>query len=1090
MSRTGRRARIAAEGVAVAALYMVAAALVTWPAIAHLDQVIIGGGELGGWLWRQWWHSLEFEALVVSDLALIDRLVALVGLGRYPETGNILDVMLLAWPLQSVFGLTAGYNLQVLLTLSINGLCGYALARSLAGDRVVALAAGLVAVINPVCFQDIEASGLRQVLLWWVLLLPIPLRRAIEHRSAPAAAASGLLLGLSAAFYWFYGLFAGMLVVIWVAVHLWQHRAQAVQTLKGLRWLGDLALFTALVAVPFATPYVLDEGEGRGVGRTSELPELTWAQDFPDLDTLLEVPLRPSTPEENLLSSLQRGLMSSWSPDWIVNPGHGRSMPVAVFWLGVLPLLVVPRWRTPVALAWLAVFIVFYLGTLGPFLKPPGGQVDTAEVVRVGGEAVRLPWTWMFKWIPGMARMFGPYRMGSLLVVASVGLLALGLARLPGGSWPRRVAALAVIAATLLQAQWRWDIEDPVQEAQAPSAFLTPLGVSAFRVPTFYEALAADPDTGIIELPLGQQQDLICLYQLHHGRKVYGSWATEGAVPPLLRERGGGPAGAQLRHLAARDGYAPSVDEALSTLSRDPAEADLSLFGDQELGLTLAAGGYHHVVLHERGYFLVDPERGAELYQTAVGQLAARLGVQPEEQVDLAWFDFPGNRSQASQPARATWTASRIALHDDALPSEFRMAVFDVTARAEAYDGPIPELGPPPPTSEEPTQPSLGESPDIVLVVVPGLGADGSEPGLEAAFLDGLNRTPSVRFSQVHAQSTSPYLGLGSLLTSAYPSALPLCSLQGGDPRMGDNAPTTWCTALPRTVVTLPQALATHGYKTGATVAEADPARDTDRWTVVINDVQGWWDQVPDQPRFAMVVVPDLAVVEPGPGLTVASLTAGIGADVDGLLTALEEDATRGAPWILITSTTALAAPAEPGWLALDRLRVPVLIFDPAAEGPTVEVDRIAAVTDVMPTILARAGAKPQEGLQGTDLLTPEGPPTDRTVYSAAGDALALRAGRWLLTFRGGLPDSMSLDPLVTDRLLNHTADDGAFFRLHDVVADPDQRQDLLQADPATAAALREALVVIRTEQASLQGDLATPERLEALRARNGGGTW
>ena len=35
----------------------------TWPAADPEAGVILGGGELGGWLWRQWWHVQEIEAL-------------------------------------------------------------------------------------------------------------------------------------------------------------------------------------------------------------------------------------------------------------------------------------------------------------------------------------------------------------------------------------------------------------------------------------------------------------------------------------------------------------------------------------------------------------------------------------------------------------------------------------------------------------------------------------------------------------------------------------------------------------------------------------------------------------------------------------------------------------------------------------------------------------------------------------------------------------------------------------------------------------------------------------------------------------------
>ncbi|MBK7758698.1 MAG: hypothetical protein IPI35_20335 [Deltaproteobacteria bacterium] len=77
----------------------------TWPAINHLDEVIIGGGELGGWLWRYWWHFTELEAIAASDLSFTDRVLTFLSLGRYPETGNILDVLFVSFPLSLIWDL-------------------------------------------------------------------------------------------------------------------------------------------------------------------------------------------------------------------------------------------------------------------------------------------------------------------------------------------------------------------------------------------------------------------------------------------------------------------------------------------------------------------------------------------------------------------------------------------------------------------------------------------------------------------------------------------------------------------------------------------------------------------------------------------------------------------------------------------------------------------------------------------------------------------------------------------------------------------------------------------------------------------------
>ena len=155
-----------------------------------------GGGELGGWLWRYWWHFTELEAIAASDLSFTDRVLTFLSLGRYPETGNILDVLFVSFPLSLFWELPAHYNLKVFFILVVDGLCGYALGRSLSRQPVTALAAGLLAVVNPLNLQDIHGSGLRQVVLWWVLLFPIALARAEERQRPIDGALAGLVLAL------------------------------------------------------------------------------------------------------------------------------------------------------------------------------------------------------------------------------------------------------------------------------------------------------------------------------------------------------------------------------------------------------------------------------------------------------------------------------------------------------------------------------------------------------------------------------------------------------------------------------------------------------------------------------------------------------------------------------------------------------------------------------------------------------------------------------------------------------------------------------------------------------------------------------
>ena len=618
-----RGKRVVFEVLLAVVLFTALAVLMTWPAAAHLDEVIIGGGELGGWLWRQWWHFEEVAALGASEQGAFASLSSLVGLGRFPETGNILDLLLLSYPLRELVGFPADHNLKVIVILMGNGLCGYALARSFTDSVLVSIAAASVAIFNPLVIQDINKTGLRQVLLWWLLLYPIFLARAGRTCDRSDGFLVGAVFSAIAAFYWFYGLFAAMMTAVWLVWWWWSVRPP---WQRAFRWLLPSAATAAVGIFLFLMPYLSAGQEEGNKGGSERLPEVTFLLSYPAYDTVASAPLRPTSYRENVLSSLHRGIDSAWPADHVIDPRHGvKAFPAIVFLVGVIPAIFIPRARI-----WLAIYTIFWLGTMGPFLKL-GAQKDTADVVMLGDYVVRMPYVLMFKIVPGMSRMFAPYRMASIVVVAAVALVSISLDRFR--TRQRVPIALLVAAAIILQPFYRFDLEE-VQANARPSMWRIPTQISAMSVPDWYTELDPEGWEGIIELPLEQQQDLICTYQSFHHRKVYRSWATSPAVPPWIRRTGGGDVGKRLRWLASAEPRRDPTEEIFRQLSSDPLASDLNALVDADFDRLLASGDYRWLVVHERGYYLVDPSQGSILYRDVVRRISERLGIQPEQHTE------------------------------------------------------------------------------------------------------------------------------------------------------------------------------------------------------------------------------------------------------------------------------------------------------------------------------------------------------------------------------------------------------------------------------------------------------------------------
>ena len=686
----GRLRRASGEALLALLVFGGLAVAVTWPVVGNLDQVIVGGGELGGWLWRSWWHFQEVEALGQSELGFLDRVATLVGLGRYPETGNILDILLLSYPLDRWFGFPASHNLKVLVILIGNGLCGYVLARSLSPSRAVALAAGAVAIVNPIVFQDINKTGLRQVLLWWLLLYPVVLARAQRTGSRIDGALVGVVFSLVAGFYWFYGLFA----VMFSALHVggWWIKERPLFR-QAMEWMVPATIAAAVGVLFFVTPY-LSSGAGQsGQGGIENLPELTFFLEFPAYDTIADAPLRPANYRDNVLSSLHRTIDSAWPADYAFNPEHGvLALPLAAFLFGVLPGLFVRRART-----WAVVWGVFFLGTLGPFLKL-GAQKDTSEVVLLGDHVIRLPYALMFQFIPGMSRMFAPYRMASMVVVATVALVALCLGGLP--PWRRRLLGAVALVGVALQPFYRFDL-GPVEEGSGgPAMWRVPTQTSAMQVPAWYRGLDPDTRQGIVELPLEQQQDILTAYQSVHRQKVYRSWATAPAIPPPFRESGGGAPAQRLRWLASEEPAGDRAEGLLRDLSREPLDTDLSLLPDEALRALMGEADYRWIVVHERGFYLHEPTQGDVMYRHVVRALAERLGQEPVELTEHEAFDWPGKERQfPAGPAWIPWSSREVHLPSERMPSRYFMAVFDL----QTWAGEHPPAGTPSPAPDTPS---------------------------------------------------------------------------------------------------------------------------------------------------------------------------------------------------------------------------------------------------------------------------------------------------------------------------------------------------------------------------------------------------
>ncbi len=535
------------------------------------------------------------------------------------------------------------------------------------------------------------------------------------------------------------------------------------------------------------------------------------------------------------------------------------------------------------------------------------------------------------------------------------------------------------------------------------------------------------------------------------------------------------------------------------------------------------------ILLVLRSFGLPEGRDGASVLWASFGFLLVAGAVELAGRL----FDWPRDSAPRIRASRGRAMGRR-------LRRNLRAVLPLLPALSLACGGPGGELQE---VAAPPVQQAAPDSPNLLLLLIPGLRADPrGRPAAEQAFYGGLGKTPSLRFDAAYAQSSHPFTSLGSLLVGRYASAIPLCSLY--ESYATSSAEPAWCTRIPGDQHTLPEVLGIYGYRT-AFFPVAFPGADllaprfqhwqdcSDQWNeegtrwAQLNARVGSWFGQAEGPSFAVVVTPDAMVsfrdelrqamgipkhqrhewIPPvGPSRNESSTwslyartakTMGVG--LSELIDSVESQSVR--PLVVVVASTngvnlgdlvgdGHAAPLE-GVLLDGILHVPLAIFEPEATRTT-QVSQVVELADILPTLLGLVGATLPASLPGEDLRSLAGKQDQAaTAYAEFGDMLALRQGSHLLTFRCFLHGRSSLDPELTERLVASSPEvDASGYHLHDVVNDPAQMRNLSQQEWTRVVYMRSKLLEIRLGPGAPPSEAWSPENLWKLRFPPEDGYW
>jgi len=578
---------------------MLAAVIVTWPLVRHLDDRAAGTGyadtfEVTRHIW--WANQALRQGVNPFDQRLLAYPDGFMSWAQWAHPLQYLPGAVLAFVLSP---LTA-FNVLLLVTLVLNGLAAYWLGLELSGGLpIAALLGGLIFLAYPAVQGHLSVGHLGIITLYPLPVLARCLwcvwRRGAGWRTVVLGAAVFALAALAYISHPAY-LLVPLVMVLGGAQFLaergriWRRGVPP----REQPWLRAAAMIAlgGLLLLPFYGPLLTAQGRAE-LRAMQETGRVTFSADA-----------------LGFVSPSPFGALAEWgiTPDFArevlgTNSAEGTAY-VGVIALGLVALAVL---RRPQVRPWLWLALGAAVLSLGPLLKwrdtPVTVQIESFE------SYVTLPWLALQR-LPLFDATRTPGRFNLLTGLAISALVSAGagvlLARLR-----RPIPAAALIgllgAGVLVEYQLFW-----------------PFPTGDVAQPAYFRALASAADVrAVLNVPT---DDLlvakIALYQQTlHGKPLIGG------------------------HALRRTPQNPALLAVLNRAALGEEGGVLPALADEQVTALLAAAGADRLIVHKR--FVAEPER-------VVARLRDLLGAPEYEDEQIAAFVVP--RTNAS--AQGVWLAA------------------------------------------------------------------------------------------------------------------------------------------------------------------------------------------------------------------------------------------------------------------------------------------------------------------------------------------------------------------------------------------------------------------------------------------------
>lgn len=234
-------------------LFAAITVLMTWPLARGFGYLTLGpGGDSREYIWKLWWFKHSLLDLHVSPFFNPDIYYPTgfnLALGEMTPANTIL-----ALPLTWAFGPVVGYNFLIFISFVLSAFGTYLLIFYLTGNRMAGVLSGVIFAFSPYRMTH-SAGHLPLMSTQWLPFFLLFVERLLQERKLRYAIMAAVAYALLALSTWYYAVYAGVLIPIFILFRFRPWRRYLFDPL--LHKAGGCFLAIVFVAVsPFALPYV------------------------------------------------------------------------------------------------------------------------------------------------------------------------------------------------------------------------------------------------------------------------------------------------------------------------------------------------------------------------------------------------------------------------------------------------------------------------------------------------------------------------------------------------------------------------------------------------------------------------------------------------------------------------------------------------------------------------------------------------------------------------------------------------------------------------------------------------------------------